>query len=278
MKKLTMVLLTISLVACGGQTGITRSTCSGTCNNQIGPKGDSGLNSLVDFERVAVLPAMCLSQSGVLVYSGLDKDLDLILSSSERMASSFVCDGEKGDSGSSGSSCSVSQIVGGAKITCGSSVAYVNNGVAGQNGSSCSVTDTTTGSKITCTDGTTQNIYDGTNGTSSGSALSIYTVFTKTTSNNWGDTGTCINIGEGLSARYYGTHSEGNRVTKIFSNSTCSFIDGFVGYTCSLHPVGAAEGYGSDGDESCYVGTNFITIDTHENDGNSVFKLYRVKF
>jgi len=300
MKKLTL-LCTLILVGCGGKEVVKLENCiDGACNpgvkgdpgeSIVGPKGDNGigidglngLNSLIDFERVGTLTDLCSAGTGLMVYSGLDRDLDLLLSNSERMKTSFVCDGKVGNSGNNGvdgSSCSVTSIVGGVKITCGSSIAYVNNGVNGLSGTSCSVSDTVTGAKITCTDGTTQTIFDGEDGidgTSSTTSYNLYTLFTKTSSNSFNDTGACINIGEGLSARYYGIHAEGNRVTKVFNNTTCTFV-GSPGYVCSLHPNGDNEATGADGDEICWIGSSLLVIDVHENENNGIYRLTRITF
>lgn len=82
-------------------------------------------------------------------------------------------DGEDGRDGRDGSSCSVSQLSGGARITCGHSVAFVYNGTNGTNGTngsngtngaSCSVSNVSDGARITCGN-TSQVIYDGRNGT-----------------------------------------------------------------------------------------------------------------
>jgi hypothetical protein len=68
-----------------------------------------------------------------------------------------------GEDGEDGEDCKVKQLSNGARITCGSSVAYVYNGQNGQNGTSCSISNATGGAQITC-GSTSQMIYDGQNG------------------------------------------------------------------------------------------------------------------
>lgn len=311
MKKLAILTLLLALVACGGESEVVSKNCT-DCQTQVGAtgatgatgssgqdgtQGVAGLNSLIDFERVALDPSMCESQSGMLIYTGLDKDLDLLLAVDERSKTSFLCDGKVGGQGTSGTSCSVASVVGGSKITCGSSSSYVyngangingtngTNGTNGANGSSCSVSNTTSGAVITCTNGTSQQIYDGAtgpqgpagiNGTNATTNYNVYDIFFGTSSNPLTNTGSCVNIGDGLSARYYGIHTDGNRVTKVFKNSTCDFNNS--GLICTLHPNGFESGTGGDGDEVCFYNRNQLVIDSLISEGDCNYRLHRIKF
>jgi hypothetical protein len=73
-------------------------------------------------------------------------------------------DGEDGEDGRNGTSCSISQLSSGARITCGSNVAFIHNGTNGTNGTSCSVSNLSNGVRITC-GSNSQDLYDGRNGT-----------------------------------------------------------------------------------------------------------------
>ena len=97
----------------------------------------------------------CPNQATVKIYDGKDGE-----------------DGHNGTNGTNGVSCSVSQLSNGARITCGTSVAFVynglngtngTNGTNGANGTSCSVSNANGGALITCGN-TSQMIYDGQNG------------------------------------------------------------------------------------------------------------------
>ncbi len=74
--------------------------------------------------------------------------------------------GTNGSNGLDGASCSVLQLENGARVTCGSDVAFLyngTNGTNGVNGTSCSVSNIEDGVKITC-GGVSQNLYDGKDG------------------------------------------------------------------------------------------------------------------
>lgn len=72
-----------------------------------------------------------------------------------------------GQDGEDGKSCSVKQLSNGARITCGSSVAYIydgQDGKDGKDGKSCALAPVSNGVKITCGN-TSQTVLNGTNGT-----------------------------------------------------------------------------------------------------------------
>lgn len=82
----------------------TLTTCAGPAGRQgdAGIKGDDGYTVLVRHERFEDSDTICESESGVLVYSGVDEDEDGFLSEEEIDNFSYVCDGVDGTNGIDG--------------------------------------------------------------------------------------------------------------------------------------------------------------------------------
>lgn len=121
-----------------GQTGLTGLT------GEAGSSCTASRQYHSDFVKI-----QCGNQNPVYLYDGEDGEDGR--------------DGKNGLNGNNGTSCSVSQLSNGARITCGNNVAFVYNGTNGTNGSSCVVSNLNNGVRITCGN-TSQDLYDGEDG------------------------------------------------------------------------------------------------------------------
>lgn len=105
-------LFAFALTGCGKENDRTVLLTGPSIQGQSGERGDDGLSgsngvdgysSLVDLLRSNSLDAaVCASQAGVIVSTGLDLNRDGVLQNSEVTAGSVVCDGAVGADGNNG--------------------------------------------------------------------------------------------------------------------------------------------------------------------------------
>lgn len=106
-----------------------------------------------------------------------------------------------------------------------------------------------------------QNGQNGINGSNS-SVLTSYNIPV-------GNPGACVDVGDGLSARLYTTHTEGNYVTKIYKTSNCS-----GDYAATLWPND--DDSANSGDEVAFFPKILFVIESLRD--TSAYTLYKVKF
>jgi hypothetical protein len=149
----------------GSRISCTDGSSSIILNGAQGPQGIQGVQGATGAQGVA-------GQNGQSCSVSRAPHSDYATVSCPHSAPVKIYDGQDGEDGRNGTSCSVAQVSGGARITCGNTVAFVANGVNGingmngtngANGTSCSISNVDGGAKITC-GSTSQMVYDGTNG------------------------------------------------------------------------------------------------------------------
>lgn len=102
MKSILLLSLTLFLSACGSDGNAGLNGLVGQPGNN-GPQGEPGYNSLINIAQSSAIDSLvCLSQSGVLLQSGLDTNRNTVLDIDEVQSIGVVCDGAVGPAGPQG--------------------------------------------------------------------------------------------------------------------------------------------------------------------------------